>query len=115
VPQTAQACAPRNVAPMRLGGEYAQGQISAPRPPVTLQQATNELNDVVVRGNVEIHSLRKLHDFLQAQMRGPVPCNPEKDCEPQHIPMGEIPVALISQSAERSKLMDEIANMLGAV
>jgi hypothetical protein len=57
--QSAQACAPRNAVPMRLGGE--------------------------------------------------------KECEPQHIPLGEIPVALISQSAERSKLMDEIANMLGAV
>jgi len=91
------------------------GTVSAQRPPLSLQQAINELNEIAIRGRSEVSALEKLHEFLRAQMRGPVPCNPSKDCEHPHFPLNEIPDVLAGQTSQRNKLMDEIAVMMGAV
>jgi hypothetical protein len=108
-PTIAQCPAPR----ARPGAECAQGPIHAPRPPVTLQQAVTELNEVVLRGRAEIAGIEKLHEFLRVQLRGPIPCDPSKDCAAPHLPLGEIPTCLAEQTVLRGKLLDDIAQMLG--
>lgn len=88
---------------------------SPPRPPLTLQQAVSELNDVAARGRCEIAALENLRDHLHASLRGPVPTENRKDCEAPHLPLAELPGVLLDQVQTRGKLMEEIAIMLGTV
>ena len=94
-------------------GYRNDGPIAAPRPPPQLDQVVTDLNEVYARGRAEINALEKIHDILRAHMSGPVPCDPNKDCEAIRLPLGEIPERLAEQSEQRTKLMDAISGMLG--
>lgn len=97
----------------RLGGEYAQA--SAPRPTVHLQQAVSELNEVASRGRSELKALVMLHEHLRASIYGPQPSPcADKEIEPPHLPLADIPHTLVEQSAMRGKIMEQIAGLLGA-
>jgi hypothetical protein len=91
-----------------------EGPMSAPHPPLPLSQVVVELNDVHARGRAEVTTLTRLRDHLRESLRGPIPCGPGADCDGTSLPLGELPKILAEQSAQRSRIMDEIAEMLGA-